>query len=202
MHELWSEPDLQSEERNVYQNVFDLRERLQESADIAEKNAKLSAGVYKTYFDKRTSSRKFRPGNEVLLMLPTDSNKLLMQWKGPYSVMERKSQVDYVVCVKGRNKLFHANMMKIYHRRTPDTNSLLVREVLFHHSENRNDRLGIVQISVVEEEFEQDDFSGVTTVSNPSSELPKVSPHLDQGQRDDISVFISDFTDVLSICQD
>lgn len=40
---------------------------------------------------RRTETVTFKPGEKVLLLLPTDNNKLLMQWKGPFEVIERKN---------------------------------------------------------------------------------------------------------------
>ena len=42
----------------------------------------------KAYYDRRARSCKFDVGDKVLLLLPTNSNKLLLQWKGPYEVVE------------------------------------------------------------------------------------------------------------------
>ena len=42
----------------------------------------------KAYYNRRARSRKFDVGDKVLLLLPTDSNKLLLHWKGPYEVDE------------------------------------------------------------------------------------------------------------------
>ena len=49
-----------------------------------------------------------------MLLLPTDTNKLLMQWKGPFEIMECRNDNSYRVQLNGRLKLFHANMLKKY----------------------------------------------------------------------------------------
>ena len=41
---------------------------------------------HKSHFDKRAKPRSLNLGVEVLLMLPTDNNKLMMGWKGPYVI--------------------------------------------------------------------------------------------------------------------
>ena len=41
----------------------------------------------KSHF-KRAKARSLNAGEEVLLMLPTDSNKLMMRWKGPYVIQD------------------------------------------------------------------------------------------------------------------
>ena len=46
--------------------------------------------------------------------LPTDSNKLLLQWKGPYDVVEVVNRMDYKIDVDGIVNTYHANMLKLY----------------------------------------------------------------------------------------
>ena len=53
----------------------------------------------------------------MLVLLPTDSNKLLLQWKGPFEVIEKVRGDDYKIQLTGRTKMFHANMLKKYFER-------------------------------------------------------------------------------------
>lgn len=55
-----------------------------------------------------------KEGDKVLVLLPTKSNKLLMQWKGPYSVIQKIRQMDYKINMGGKIKTFHANLLKKY----------------------------------------------------------------------------------------
>ena len=50
----------------------------------------------------------------MLVLLPTDHNKLLMQWKGPFEVSAVVGLNDYKVCVKGKERVYHANLLKKY----------------------------------------------------------------------------------------
>ena len=43
--------------------------------------------------------------DQVLVLLPTDGNKLLMQWKGLYEVTEKLGRCDYRLDIDG-NKNF------------------------------------------------------------------------------------------------
>ena len=72
------------------------------------------------YYDKRARPRKFEVGDEVLLLLPTDHNKLLMNWKGPFPVIAKVGSIDYKIDFGHRVKTFHANLLKKYYRR-PET---------------------------------------------------------------------------------
>ena len=53
------------------------------------------------------------------MLLPADTNKLLMQWKEPYEIMRCGKSNDYWVELNMKVKMFHANMMKKYIKR-PD----------------------------------------------------------------------------------
>jgi len=48
-----------------------------------------------------------------LVLLPTDSNKLLLQWEAPFEILERVRD-HYRIQLVGRTKTFHANMVKKY----------------------------------------------------------------------------------------
>ena len=82
---------------------------------IAQEELLKSLKKNKTLYDRRARRREFQEGDQVLLLLPTDTNKLLMQWKGPYEIMSRCGKGnDYRVEVNKKVKTFHANMMKKY----------------------------------------------------------------------------------------
>jgi len=50
-------------------------------------------------------------------LLPTYSNKLLLQWKGPFKVIERIRGNDCKIQLVAKTKKFHANMLKKYWNR-------------------------------------------------------------------------------------
>ena len=52
-----------------------------------------------------------------MLLLPTDHNKILMHWKGPFQVIESVELHDYRVEVNGKPKLFHINLLRKYTER-------------------------------------------------------------------------------------
>ena len=47
------------------------------------------------HYDWKAKPRRLEEGDRVLILLPTDSNKLLMQWRGPYTVESRVGANDY-----------------------------------------------------------------------------------------------------------
>ena len=63
--------------------------------------------------DRRDKRREFQEDDKVLLLLLMDTNKLLMQWKGPYEIMSRcGKRNDYRVEVNKKVKTFYAKMLK------------------------------------------------------------------------------------------
>ena len=83
------------ETRSTYQYVFELRNRLQETWELAHEALRKSQVRQKRQFDFRTKERTFKYGDMVLILLPTSDNKLLTQWKGPFKVLERIHGCDY-----------------------------------------------------------------------------------------------------------
>ena len=71
----------------------------------------------KHYYDLESKVRKFESGEKVLILLPTDHNKLLMQWKGPFEVSSVVGLNDYKVKVKGKEKVYHPNLLNKYFER-------------------------------------------------------------------------------------
>merc|ERR1712044_22269 len=72
-----------------------------------------------------------------LVLLPSDSSKLMAEWKGPYKVIEKISPVDYKINMHDKRKkhvVFHVNMLRPYHER--DDNPVLC--VVLQNDENEN----------------------------------------------------------------
>jgi len=70
--------------------------------------------IQKRQFDYHAKDRTFKHGDLVLILLPTSDNKLLMQWKGPFKVLERVEGPDYRIQLERKQKIFHANLLKRY----------------------------------------------------------------------------------------
>ena len=84
LKELWTQDIAQPEVKNSYQYVFELREKLEDTLEIAHSELRKARQRGKYYYDRKAKERKFQTGDKVLVLLPTDRSKLLMQWKGPY----------------------------------------------------------------------------------------------------------------------
>lgn len=99
-------------------------------------------------------------GEKVLLLLPTKSNKLLMHWKGPYTIVENVGNVDYRIKVGDKVKTFHANMLRPYRE----------REAHFISTTGMSEGgvLGQVSMAVVDIEIHDDQTDTENSVGPPS----------------------------------
>ena len=114
LKELWTKQVEEPEVKNSYQYVFELREKLEDTVKMAHTELQKAQNKGKQYYDRKTKIRKFVPGEKVLVLLPTDHNKLLMEWKGPFEVSAVMGLNDYKVKAKGKERVYHANLLKKY----------------------------------------------------------------------------------------
>ena len=84
---------------------------------MAQEKLKQSARQYNIYYDCGARTRQLKVRNKVLVLLPTEQNKLLVRWKGPYEVVGVKYDYDYVVDVDSVKKTHHINLLKQYFTR-------------------------------------------------------------------------------------
>ena len=114
LRELWSVEETDEHARLTYQYVIDLRERLEKTCKLAQDNVRKLDIKQNAFYDKRARSRKFDVGDKVLLLLPSESNKVLLQWNGQYEVLEVVNAMNYKINVKGVVNTYPANMLKLY----------------------------------------------------------------------------------------
>jgi len=114
-----------------------------------------------------------------LVLLPTDSNKLLLQWKGPFEILERVRGDNYRIQLVGRTKTFHANMLKKY------------------WSREHEDRVHVSHAMVFEpEEGDKDELSLFTSAQTETYKDVKVNPELTEEQRGEVMKVLEEFQDV------
>ena len=89
-----------------------MREKLEDTFKLDDSELEKGQQKGKHYYDRKTRVRKFQPGEKVLVLLPTDHKKLLMQWKVPFEVSSVVGLNNYKVKVKGTEKVYHANLLK------------------------------------------------------------------------------------------
>ena len=119
--ESWEEPFTEESQESLVSLIIETRDRLKKMHEVASEIEARQKKKQKGYFDKKSKVRELELDQKVLVLLPSTSNKLLAEWKGPYIVIERVSPVDYKVQINRKTeKIFHINMLKAFHERGKD----------------------------------------------------------------------------------
>ena len=114
LKEVWSNEEVQEAVKDTYEYVLDLRDRLEETRKLVSEGLQKAQDNQKRYFDRKAIHRELKEEDKVLILLPTDENKLLMRWRGPYPVRARIGMNNYAVDINGKTKVYHINMLKQY----------------------------------------------------------------------------------------
>ena len=131
------EQEFQDKEVNIpevktsYEYVTELHERLEDLLKLAKEELQKSQKGYKKHYDKKAKPRCLEVGDQVLILLSTDSNKLLIQWRGPYTMESRVAAKDYRIKMESKTKRHHVNMLKKYIAREPEVDVV--------HTSNKDD---------------------------------------------------------------
>ena len=81
-----------------------MRNQLSENLELAQETLKHVQDGMKVCYDLKSADRIFEVGEQVLVLLPTSSKSLEVQWKGPYRITEKLNEVDYLVASGKRQK--------------------------------------------------------------------------------------------------
>ena len=131
LNQLWTKKVNIPEVKTSYEYVTEFHERLKDLLKLAREELQKSQKRYNKHYDKKAKPRRLEVGDQVLILLPTESNKLLMQWRGPYIVASRVGANNYRVKVGCKTKMYHVNMLKKYIAREPKVDVV--------HTSNKDD---------------------------------------------------------------
>lgn len=105
---MWTKDEV----KTVYQYVLDLRERLDQTLSLAQQELTRSKEKYRVQYNKKSRKKDLKVSDKVLILLPTRTNKLLMQWHGSFLIVERVGDLDNQIWVRGELKTYNANIFK------------------------------------------------------------------------------------------
>ena len=116
----WTEEALVPEIKTSHQYVLELRERPDTTLKVAQEELAKSYQKNKRLCDRKAKKRIFKEGDKVLVLLPTNHNKLFMQWKRPYVISGCKGENNSYIQMDKKKKNFHINVLKHYIERKKD----------------------------------------------------------------------------------
>ena len=118
LKEKWLDED--PEKISVQKYVATFKDRLFRAGQMAKRNLQESQSKMKVWYDRKAKSRSFEPGDRVLVLFPVVGNPLQAKYSGPYKVVKKISDTNYLVKTPGRRKetqVCHINMLKAYHEK-------------------------------------------------------------------------------------
>ena len=118
LKEKWLDED--PEKISVLNYVATFKDRLFRAGQIAKRNLQESQSKMKVRYDRKAKSRCFEPGDRVLVLFPVVGNPLQAKYSGPYKVVKKISDTNYLVKTPDRRKetqVCHINMLKAYHEK-------------------------------------------------------------------------------------
>jgi hypothetical protein len=115
LKELWTKNDNEPETKTVYQYVLDLRERIENTCELAQKELSKVQQRNQRYVNAKAKLRILQPGMKVLVLIPDPKRKLDFIWRGPAEVIGRRGVVNYRIKFDdGQERTYHINMLKQY----------------------------------------------------------------------------------------
>uniref|UniRef100_A0AAQ4S121 Gypsy retrotransposon integrase-like protein 1 n=2 Tax=Gasterosteus aculeatus aculeatus TaxID=481459 RepID=A0AAQ4S121_GASAC len=105
---------------NVLDYVSKFRERLHKACSVAKESLEVAQRKMKRLFDRKSVQRSFNEGDQVLVLLPMVGSALSARFSGPYEVVRKLSNTDYVIGTpdrKRKTRVCHVNMLKTFYCR-------------------------------------------------------------------------------------
>ncbi len=127
LKETWESSKKSTE--SVVSYVLTIQEKLAKMSEIVSENLTKAQTTQKRWYDRNARERKLEVEDNVLVLLPSSTNKLLAKWQGPYPVKKVISSVTYEIDMfdhKKRKRVFHINMLRKWN--TPTIPNLLAEE--------------------------------------------------------------------------
>jgi hypothetical protein len=122
LYDSWSGTTDGETQKAVSDYVRDLKESLTEMVHLAQDSVQKAARKQQKYKFK-APLRSLEVGAKVLVLLPSESNKMLLRWKGPFVVLKKSGNCNYLLDMgNGGQKNFHINLLRKYRcRESPKT---------------------------------------------------------------------------------
>ncbi len=116
LRETWVAQTKSSE--SVVSHILHMRERLEKMTEVVQENLSRARKRQKHWYNQNARTRRLKQGDQVLVLLPSATNKLTAQWQGPYSVVQPMGRVNYKIDMHDKRKryrTFHINMLRKWH---------------------------------------------------------------------------------------
>lgn len=97
-----------------------MRDRMAAVVPIVKEHMVKAQRDQSAAYNRAAQPREFKPGDRVLVLVPTVECKFLATWQGPFEVIKKVGEVNYKVHQPGKRKseqIYHINLLKKWHDR-------------------------------------------------------------------------------------
>ena len=92
-----------------------LKYQLQRMHQLVNETQKREKEKSKKYYDRNAKERVFKVGEKVWLRNQNRKNKFSPVWEGPYEIVSLPNNVNVKLCIKGKEKVYHKNLIKQFY---------------------------------------------------------------------------------------
>ena len=109
---------IEDDPQDVVTYIDTLMNDLKRNLELASENLQAQKARQKAWYDKKARERHFGPGDEVLWLKPCKGNKLQLNWAGPYRVISKMNDLNYIIENEEHQvrRVVHVNALKPYFR--------------------------------------------------------------------------------------
>jgi ribosomal protein L21E len=140
----------------IPQYLRGLKMRLERAAEQAKITTQIQQERMANHYNLRSSCKKFKEGDRVVMLIPDDSNKLYARWQGPGKIIKEVRPHSFLVELEnGSVRHVHQNKLREFIVRNSAVNIILEGEEEFGevdpvpapNVETRSDRITIEEIN-------------------------------------------------------
>lgn len=167
-------------QRSIASYILQMRDKLENFRTLARENLSAAQQRQKVWYNTHARERDLKPGQKVLVLLPSGTSKLLAKWQGPYVVTRKLGPVTYEILCPERKQpkqVLHVNLLREFKERVSD----------FNGPTDAKDQAMMVR-AIVEEEDETD----MEPVRSPQK-APGCSAHLNNHQQQQLTEVLQTF---------
>lgn len=182
--------------QNLIDYINGFRYRLYKAQEVAKGKLGAAQAKMKNRFDRHAKCRMFLPGDQVLALLPLITSPFQAKLLGPYSVVEKVSDQNYIISTpdrRARTQLCHVNLLKPYYTAAKESDQLREGVHPACMAVSGSHVMGVVQED--EDVQEPDDMVLCGRLKNSEClvNLDKLLSHLDLVKREALSKLIKNF---------
>lgn len=188
VQEKWLQPPA-AEPVTVSTFMQNLQKTLTKVRQLAKENLVIAQGKMKVHFDRTSKLREFKQGDKVLAYLPSPGSPMSARYKGPYEILKKVNDTNYVIATPDRKKptqVMHINLLKLYVTRDPADDYKRLPCTAINVLDNTTDIHDVITLD------------NSSSNSNIMSNLPSFLVHLTQEQKSDIIKLIHKYPNVTS----